>query len=91
MDSVGIEKFRKLVQKKYGTLSKDPGSVFNEKQRSKFGINKQKQENLYFAGLHVPVGRLTVEDLQEIARLSEKYGGSEIRLTEDQNLFIVGL
>ena len=91
LDSVGIEKFRKLVQKKYGTLSKDPGSVFNEKQRSKFGINKQKQENLYFAGLHVPVGRLTVEDLQEIARLSEKYGESEIRLTEDQNLIIVGL
>ena len=91
LDSIGIEKFRELVRNKFGTLPKDPGSVFNEKQRSKFGINKQKQENLYFAGLHVPVGRLTVEDLQEIARLSEKYGESEIRLTEDQNLIIVGL
>ena len=36
-------------------------------------------------------GRLCVEDIQEIARLSEKYGQSEVRLTEDQNLIIVGL
>ena len=91
LNSIGIEKFRELVEEKFGTLSNDPGSIFNEKQRSLFGINKQKQNNLYFAGLHIPVGRLCVEDIQEIARLSEKYGQSEVRLTEDQNLIIVGL
>ena len=91
LNSIGIEKFRELVEEKFGTLSNDPGSIFNERQRSLFGINKQKQNNLYFAGLHIPVGRLCVEDIQEIARLSEKYGQSEVRLTEDQNLIIVGL
>jgi len=91
LNSIGIEKFRELVEEKFGTLSNDPGSIFNEKQRSLFGINTQKQNNLYFAGLHIPVGRLCVEDIQEIARLSEKYGQSEVRLTEDQNLIIVGL
>ena len=91
MNSIGVDKFRELVEEKFGTLSKDPGSLFNKKQRSIFGINKQKQDNLYFAGLHIPVGRLCVEDIQEIARLSEKFGQSEVRLTEDQNLIIVGL
>ena len=56
MNSIGVDKFRELVEEKVGTLSKDPGSLFNKKQRSIFGINKQKQDNLYFAGLHIPVG-----------------------------------
>ena len=46
LNSIGIEKFRELVEEKFGTLSNDPGSIFNEKQRSLFGINKQKQNNL---------------------------------------------
>ncbi len=66
-------------------------SIGIEKFRELVEDNKQKQNNLYFAGLHIPVGRLCVEDIQEIARLSEKYGQSEVRLTEDQNLIIVGL
>ena len=52
---------------------------------------QQKQPNLHYAGLHVQVGRLTAEDLQDLAKVSEQYGGAEIRLTEDQNIILVGI
>jgi ferredoxin-nitrite reductase len=91
LDEIGHEEFRSQVEKLYGTLTPDPGSIFENSPRSHFGINQQKQDGLYYAGIHVPVGRLTAEDLQDIATASLKYGNGEIRLTEDQNIIITGL
>ena len=39
----------------------------------------------------VPVGRLTAQDLQDLATASLNYGSGEVRLTEDQNVILVGL
>ena len=91
LDSIGIEKFRKKVEEQFGPLAHDPGSKFDAIPRNPYGIHKQKQPNLHYAGLHVQVGRLTAEDLQDLAKASEQYGGAEIRLTEDQNIILVGL
>ncbi len=91
LNEIGIENFRKLITKKLGPLKTDPGSSFTKKPRSFFGINQQKQRDLFYAGLHVPVGRLTAEDIQELASLCSKYKNSEIRLTEDQNIIIVNI
>jgi ferredoxin-nitrite reductase len=91
LDEIGHEEFRSQVEKLYGKLTPDPGSIFENSPRSHFGINQQKQNGLYFAGIHVPVGRLTAEDLQDIATASLEYGNGEIRLTEDQNIIITGL
>ncbi len=57
LDSVGVDKFRKMVGEQFGWLMPDFGSKFQEKPRSHFGIHKQKQEGLYYAGIHIPVGR----------------------------------
>ena len=91
LDKIGLAKFRHLIEEKYGILKIDPGSKFTEKPRSFFGIHSQKQKNKFFAGIHIPVGRLTAEDLQDISSISEKYGDKEIRLTEDQNIIITGI
>jgi len=91
LDAIGIEEFRKKVEKEYGSLHKDPGSEFNQNQRNHFGIHSQKQIGFHYAGIHVPVGRLAAEDLQDLAQLAEKYGSGEIRLTEDQNIIISGI
>ncbi len=91
LDSIGIDRFRNLVEKKFGMLERDPGSVFSETPRSFLGIHKQKQANKYYAGVHIPVGRLSSEDLQDIATVSRKYGNGEIRLTEDQNIIFVDI
>ena len=91
LDQVGIDAFRSMVEETFGPLTPDPGSVFDETPRSHFGIHAQKQQGLHFAGLHVPVGRLTAEDLQDLASASLQYGNGEVRLTEDQNVILVGL
>ena len=91
LDKVGHETFREQVEDLFGTLTPDPGSVFDTTPRSHYGIHPQKQNNLSFAGLHVPVGRLTGQDLQDLATVSLNHGSGEVRLTEDQNVIIVGL
>ena len=91
LDQVGHEEFRKQVVELFGPLEPDPGSKFDDSPRSHFGIHPQKQDGLYFAGMHVPVGRLTAQDLQDMATASLKYGSGEIRLTEDQNIILTGL
>ena len=91
LDKVGHETFREQVEDLFGTLTPDPGSVFDTTPRSHYGIHPQKQNTLSFAGLHVPVGRLTGQDLQDLATVSLNYGSGEVRLTEDQNVIIVGL
>ena len=91
LDEVGHDTFRTQVEDLFGPLTPDPGSVFDTTPRSHYGIHPQKQEGLSFAGLHVPVGRLTAQDLHDLASASVTYGGGEVRLTEDQNVIIVGL
>ena len=91
LDQVGLEAFRNMVEERFGALTPDPGSVFDTTPRSHYGIHPQKQDGLSFAGLHVPVGRLTAQDLQDLATASLQHGGGEVRLTEDQNVIIVGL
>ena len=91
LDEVGHDNFRQQVEEVFGPLTPDPGSVFDNIPRSHYGIHPQKQEGLVFAGLHVPVGRLTAQDLHDLATASITYGGGEVRLTEDQNVIIVGL
>ena len=48
----------------------------------------QKQPGLNYVASLVPVGRITGAQLLELARLSERYGTGEVRLTVDQNVII---
>lgn len=90
IDEWGLERFREEVELRLGK-SLLPGAAHDEidwEKRDHIGIHKQKQSDLYYAGLHIPVGRLYAEDMFEIARLAEVYGTSEIRLTVEQNIVI---
>ncbi|WP_320675826.1 ferredoxin--nitrite reductase [Prochlorococcus sp. MIT 1300] len=91
LDSIGIDVFRKLLENRFGPLIEDPGSEFSKDTRSLFGIHPQKQAGEFYAGIHVPVGRLTAEDLQDLSTVAYEYGSSEIRLTEDQNIIFIGI
>ncbi len=91
LDQVGHDTFRAQVEELFGPLTPDPGSVFDTTPRSHYGIHPQKQEGLSYAGLHVPVGRLKAQDLQDLATASLNYGSGEVRLTEDQNVILIGL
>ena len=91
LNKIGIENFRNLLEKKVGKLKDDPGSDFTLKPRSFFGINRQKQNGKYYAGIHIPVGRLSSTDLQDLSDILKNYGNGDIRLTEDQNIIITNI
>ncbi len=50
------------------------------------GVVKQKQAGLNSVGLVVPVGRITTDQLFELARIAETYGSGDIRVTTSQNV-----
>src|SRR5690606_33436050 len=41
---------------------------------SHLGVHPQKQEGRFYLGLVLPVGRLTVEQLRGLARITDRYG-----------------
>jgi len=57
-------------------------------RRELLGVHKQPQEGKVRVGILVPVGRLSVKELREIADLADKYSGGEIRLTVEQNIIL---
>jgi len=90
LDEWGIEKFRLEVEKRFGKslLPAAAKDEINWEKRNHLGIYKQKQAGLNYAGLNIPVGRLSANDMSEIARLAEVYGSGEIRFTVEQNVII---
>ncbi|PLZ16524.1 ferredoxin--nitrite reductase [Fischerella thermalis] len=90
IDEWGLEKFRSEVEQRLGKplLPAAPKDEIDWEKRDHIGVYKQKQPELNYVGLHIPVGRLTAEDMFEIARLADVYGNSEIRLTVEQNVII---
>lgn len=53
-----------------------------------YGIHPQKQPGLNYVGLSVPVGRLSAEDLLEIAQCADQYGDGSIRTSLTKNLVL---
>ncbi|MGQ4646278.1 ferredoxin--nitrite reductase [Lyngbya aestuarii] len=86
----GIEEFRTAVEKQLGyTLhSAALKDEFIWEKRHHIGVYPQKQSELNYVGLHIPVGRLWANDMFELARCAEVYGNEEIRLTVEQNVII---
>lgn len=90
IDEWGLEKFRNEVELVLGKKLENaaPHDEIDWEKRDHLGIFKQKQPELNYVGIHIPVGRLLADDLYAIARLAEVYGSSEIRLTVEQNIII---
>ena len=55
------------------------------------GVHPQKDSGLFYVGCSVPVGRMHGIDLIELARLSDSYGDSQVRIGTDQNFIISGV
>ncbi|KAL2944163.1 Ferredoxin--nitrite reductase chloroplastic, partial [Bienertia sinuspersici] len=93
IDELGIEAFRAEVEKRMPNqvLERASSEELVDKKwerREYLGVHPQKQEGLSFVGLHVPVGRLQADDMEELARISDEYGSGELRLTVEQNIII---
>ncbi|KAK2434175.1 sulfite reductase [ferredoxin], chloroplastic [Trifolium repens] len=93
IDELGIEVFRSEVEKRMPTkkLERASKEELVQKQwerRDILGVHPQKQEGLSFVGIHIPVGRIQADEMDELARLAEEYGTAELRLTVEQNIII---
>ena len=90
LDEWGLDRFRQAVEQELGRslLPAAEHDEFMWDKRDHLGIYPQKQGGLNYVGLHIPVGRLYADDLNELARLAEVYGTGELRLTVEQNVII---
>ncbi|KAK4799689.1 hypothetical protein SAY86_025054 [Trapa natans] len=93
IDELGIEGFREEVAKRMPEEELErasPEDLVDKKwiRRDNLGVHPQKQEGLSFIGLHIPVGRVQADDMDELSRLSDEYGSGELRLTVEQNIII---
>lgn len=93
IDELGIEGFRSEVVKRmpHEILERASPEDLVHKQwerRDYLGVHPQKQEGFSFVGLHIPVGRLQADDMDELARIADEYGSGELRLTVEQNIVI---
>ena len=89
IDAWGVARFRAELQRRMGrpllTAGRDKRGA---KKTDHLGIVAQRQAGHNSVGLAVPVGRITAEQLFDVARLAECYGSGEVRLTIGQNLII---
>jgi ferredoxin-nitrite reductase len=85
----GAERFRKELETRLGRPLPPGGrDARGSSVRDHVGLFRQKQAGLNYIGLKTPVGRVTGEQLLELARLSERYGRGELRFTPTQNVLI---
>ena len=82
VDDWGVEKMADAI--KAQTLEFDEAAVLAGTQhpaddqgsferRDILGVHPQRQEGYSWAGVCVPAGRLTIEDMRQLARLSEEH------------------
>ncbi|WCJ17682.1 nitrite reductase 1 [Euphorbia peplus] len=93
IDELGIEAFRseiekRMPQQKLERASSEDLVQTNWERRDYFGVHPQSQEGLSFVGIHIPVGRVQADDMDELARIADTYGSGELRLTVEQNIII---
>jgi ferredoxin-nitrite reductase len=96
LDAMGVEKFLELLEEK---LSRKldravPGAVAPRPpfgRTTHIGIHPQKQAGLYWIGVVLPVGRMTVTQMHGLADIALELGDGDLRLTVWQNLLISGV
>lgn len=94
LDSCGLEHFLSEMETKLGrSLRRVPISELEPKYAPKMkdghiGIHPQKQENLSYIGVALPVGKITTEQMRVLSSIASEQGSGTIRLTVWQNLLI---
>ena len=85
----GGERFRKELEVRLGRPLPPAGrDARGEATNDHIGVFRQRQPGLNYVGLKTPVGRVSGDQLLELARLAESYGQGELRFTPSQNVLI---
>ena len=88
---LGVEMIAKEIRRRMPSHLATAGEALSTwKSEDHLGVH-QDRSGTHFVGLCVPLGRLTANDLAEVARLASEYGDGQIRLTQRQNLILSGI
>ncbi len=92
LNDVGIDNFIEAVQKEADCPFTTAGTTMVQSQSIALGANKVLGRNGKFAyKLIVPSGIFTGTDMMATAGLAKEFGTGDVRLTYDQNIYIVYL
>jgi ferredoxin-nitrite reductase len=96
LDAWGIDKFFAAVEERLGRklerISTDARAPKpSSDRRAHIGVHPQKQPDLHWIGVALPVGKLTAEQIKGLAAIARDLGDGDIRLTVWQNLLISGV
>ena len=96
LDSWGFDKFLVAVEEKLGAklarVAPEHVAPRPEQHRqAHIGVHAQKQAGLNYIGIVLPVGKMLVGQMRELAAISRDLGDGDIRLTVWQNLLISGV
>ena len=85
----GVERFRaELEARLVRPLPRAGRDARGATHGDHIGVYRQRQPGLNYVGLKTPVGRVTADQLDELARLSEAYGQGELRFTPSQDVLL---
>ncbi|MBI4006408.1 MAG: NirA family protein [Gammaproteobacteria bacterium] len=93
LDHIGIEEYLKETEKYLGyALPRIPLNDCEHppaaQRNAHIGFHPQKQTEMFYVGVALPVGKLTVAQMRGLADIAERFGSGTIRLTVWQNLLI---
>jgi ferredoxin-nitrite reductase len=96
LDAWGLEKFLGEVEAKLARkLDRVPAAAAAPRptfdRTAHIGVHAQKQPDLNWIGVVLPVGRLTAEQMRGLTKIAHDLGDGDIRLTVWQNLLISGV
>ena len=55
------------------------------------GIHPQRRVGDFYAGLHIPVGRMTSDQARAVASAADRHGSGRLRLTAGQNVVLLDI
>jgi ferredoxin-nitrite reductase len=89
LEDWGVRKLRAELVLRLGHELEFRGKDLRSAEHSDhLGVIAQRQPGLVAVGMCIPTGRIDPEQLEELARIAEEYGNSEIRFTIGQNAII---
>jgi ferredoxin-nitrite reductase len=96
LDDWGFDKFIHETEAVLGrVLTKIPESAIALRpafdRSAHIGVHGQKQPDLHWVGITLPVGKITTAQMRGIANLARVHGDGDIRLTVWQNLLLSGV
>jgi ferredoxin-nitrite reductase len=88
--NLGLENYLELVKSELPFILKQINIQFTERenQHHHLDIHQQKQPNLSYIGIAVPLGKISTYQLEQLRKIADIYGSKTLRLTPWQNILI---